>query len=180
MIILFETCTSKRMEKNKIINLDTENFIDLSSEILGAGKQIRVNASGNSMYPMIREGDLLLIQPIMEVCVRLGEVILLKKSNVRLLAHRVIKKIRRRGSICYVTQGDHTSINDGCIPLADILGVVKSIERDGRIINSSNLIYKMLGKFMVFYLRTDPNKRRLLNKLSHLLKKLPLLSRYLC
>lgn len=167
------------MEKIKIINLDTENFIDLSSEILGGGTHIRVNASGNSMYPMIREGDLLVIQPIKDAHVRLGEVILFKKSNVRLLAHRVIKKTNRGGSSCYFTQGDHTFVKDGCIPFADILGYVKSIERGGRKINSSNLIYKMLGKFMVLYLRTDPKKRRLLNRLSYLLRKLPLLRRYL-
>jgi hypothetical protein len=51
-------------------------FADVSTELLRSGQGIRFRAPGRSMYPTIKEGETITVQPVAPSVVRRGDIIL--------------------------------------------------------------------------------------------------------
>jgi len=87
--------------------------------LLAAGHGAQFRASGDSMYPTIRDGDELRVVPCEAAALRRGDVIL---TNARrgLTAHRVV----RTAGPEIVTRGDNAIRCDDPIALNDVLGRV--------------------------------------------------------
>ena len=67
--------------------------------LLSEGKTIRIKAHGYSMYPCIKPGSLILIEPINVKGLPVpGEIIAIKREN-GLIVHRLTKIIIKNG--CY-------------------------------------------------------------------------------
>jgi ribosomal protein S18 acetylase RimI-like enzyme len=130
------------------MNCPKLDFEQLSKEILvEKGLCLRFQAKGWSMFPAIREGDILNIEPVKDKEISLGEVIFYQASAERIAAHRVIKKFFRQEKLILVAKGDsHTGRGEEVI-LEDVLGKVKLIERNGRKINLNRDIHKWIGIF---------------------------------
>jgi signal peptidase I len=115
--------------------VDRAEFGALAAEILEKGNALRFRASGSSMSPFIRNGDVLVIQPIASQAVRRGDVVLCRAGDGRMLAHRVTRLFQQAGGTVLVTQGDALFYPDGSIPYDEVLGRVTTVERNGRRIN---------------------------------------------
>lgn len=83
-------------------------FEGLSREILLNKKCcIRFQAKGESMYPVIREGDFLIVEPINGKEARLGDIIFYHNSSGRINIHRIIKRIYQDDELAFITKGDN-------------------------------------------------------------------------
>jgi signal peptidase I len=85
--------------------LSEGSFQVLSSEMLGQGHGVCCRTLGSSMFPLIRTGSLLQVQPLEMGQPRPGDVILFQ-SGEALVAHRLIRKEPRQGNPVLITRGD--------------------------------------------------------------------------
>lgn len=111
----------------------TEIFIDLSSELLWGGYGVRFRPKGASMYPAIRDGEAVTVEPVEPSGVRRGDIILYKTGSGSVIAHRVVEVNKSGGKIgSFILRGDASETCDLPITPGQILGRVVSVERGGR------------------------------------------------
>src|SRR5664280_1638843 len=85
---------------------------DLGLTLLSEGKTIRIKAHGFSMYPCIKPGSLLLIEPInIKGVPRPGEIIAIKRET-GLIVHRLSGIIIKNGVSFYIARGDSNAYPD--------------------------------------------------------------------
>ena len=75
-------------------------------------KQYSIVVHGNSMSPVIRDGQVLLIEPIAFDAIQKGDVILYKKCPDHLTLHRVVSFVSFQGQKVVQTRGDNNMEND--------------------------------------------------------------------
>jgi phage repressor protein C with HTH and peptisase S24 domain len=93
-------------------------------DLLARGHAVQFRARGDSMHPVIRDNDLLHVEPARHF-VR-GDVVLVLAER-GLTAHRVVS---RRGTTI-VTRGDNAPAVDDPCEAVRVLGKVTSVDRDG-------------------------------------------------
>ena len=85
---------------------------DIGLTLLSEGKTIRIKAHGYSMYPCIKPGSLILIEPLnIKGLPRPGEIIAIKREN-GLIVHRLSKIISKNGVTCFIARGDSNAYAD--------------------------------------------------------------------
>lgn len=103
-------------------------FAELMEAVLERNVPFRFTASGSSMSPLIRDGDILTISPV-SLRLRRGDVVpFINPSSNQLMVHRILD-VSREG---YLIKGDNNSIPDGRIPASRIIGQVVRVEQGGR------------------------------------------------
>lgn len=152
-------------------------FGELSRELLRMGKSIRFQARGVSMRPLVRDGDILLVEPLGQGPIRLGEVLLLcSAGSERLVAHRVVQRQIKHGRIIYLVQGDQVTQPDGWMEQKQILGRVSLVERDGVELDLEKPVMKALGKYAALRSRLGLGRLRLPNFGAKIARHLPFIS----
>ena len=90
---------------------------------------LRTMVRGLSMYPFIRDRDVLTIVPLERRRLQAGEIVAFAlPDRDRLAIHRVIAK----GKGGWLLRGDNRLASDGIIPQENIIGAVTCIERKGK------------------------------------------------
>ena len=115
-------------------------------ELLAAGHGARFRAEGDSMHPVIRDGDYVRVVPCAASELRRGDIILAATAR-GLTAHRIVR-ISRRGII---TRGDNSLRSDPPVEVADVLGRIDEVEeitRDSRSLDRSVKIIRFAGAFI--------------------------------
>ena len=104
---------------------------DISLSLLAEGKTIRIKAHGYSMYPCIKPGSLLLIEPLsVKGMPRPGEIIAIKREN-GMIVHRLSKIITRNGVTSYIARGDSNATADNPVKIDKIIGRIVRAETTG-------------------------------------------------
>ena len=93
---------------------------------------MRFRAHGGSMYPFVRDGDVVEVKPVQAWAVGLGDVVLCGYGDDRLVVHRVIDVSKDNGRVALVIKGDSARQADKPVCLDQVLGQVIAIERGGR------------------------------------------------
>lgn len=109
--------------------LSGESLAGLMRAVLDKGKPFRFEARGTSMYPFIRDGDVVTVAPLAGQDPRPGDVAAFVQpgtSGVRV--HRIVKVEAGR----YFPKGDNALDVDGALARDMILGLVVRLERGGR------------------------------------------------
>ena len=120
---------SHLIEKEGELSLSETTLVELLQEVLSKGAPFRFRAKGFSMYPFIKDGDVITVSPLRRTSLSLGDVVaFIPPRTEKLTIHRVIGK---KGNSCLI-RGDNTSQNDGLIHETNILGYVTRVERDGK------------------------------------------------
>jgi hypothetical protein len=138
---------------NPVSLTSSDLFRDLGTELLRQGKRIRFHAPGRSMYPTIKENEVITVEPIEPSSINVGHIILYRQDR-SVVAHRVARIIKTEPLPPCSLDVEHPS-NNGC-PLSlvprhsfllrddtwgkqyvlvtgeQILGKVASVERNGR------------------------------------------------
>lgn len=121
-----------------------EEFLSLLGEISDKAKYIRMQAKGGSMYPFIKSGEWVKLEPVSNCHnIKKGEMILFFKDG-NIYAHRVVKK--REASV--IAKGDLSFGNEGDIPINDVLARIVSVQRNGRDILLNSGLNRFIGIFM--------------------------------
>lgn len=127
--------------ENANLRISHKDFLGITEEILDSGKQFRFRASGTSMSPFIKDKDTVIIMPAKD-SIGIGDVVLLKTTDERLLLHRVIKK-QKYGVI---TIGDAAYVDDGFTSYKNILGRVDRVMDNGYNFHLRNPFKYLIGR----------------------------------
>jgi hypothetical protein len=97
--------------------------------VLAQGAPFTLRASGSSMFPFIRDGDLVTLSPAQGWTPRRGDVVaFVGQAGRALLIHRIVGEQGER----YLLKGDATSGVDGWVCSEQILGFVSRVDRGGK------------------------------------------------
>jgi signal peptidase I len=99
--------------------------------LLSEGKTIRIKAHGYSMYPVIRPGSILLIEPLKLKGIPVnGEIVAVRREN-GLVVHRITKIIKKNGIDYYIARGDSNALEDNPVTINKIAGRIVRAETSG-------------------------------------------------
>jgi signal peptidase I len=134
---------------------------DMSLTLLGEGKTIRIKAHGYSMFPAIKPGSLILIEPLsLKGRPVPGEIVAIRREN-GLVVHRVKKRVVKNGTTWYIARGDSNAGTDEPVTIEKIVGrVVRSeptgenpIPADVRINTKPHHIYNRIRVIFIFIMK---------------------------
>jgi signal peptidase I len=104
---------------------------DMSLTLLSEGKTIRIKAHGYSMFPCIKPGSLIVIEPVSAKGIpRPGEIVAIKREQ-GIVVHRLSRIIKKNGITSYVARGDSNAYADNPVGLGKIVGRVVGAETTG-------------------------------------------------
>ncbi len=104
---------------------------DIGLTLLSEGKTIRIKAHGYSMYPSIKPGSLILIEPLnIKGTPRPGEIIAIRRES-GLIVHRLSKIISKNGVTCFIARGDSNAYADNPVKIDKIAGRIIRAESTG-------------------------------------------------
>lgn len=122
---------SIKAERGREVTLETPDFLEQARQLLSRSLPVELRMSGSSMRPAIEDGDIITVEPITEVPVRQGDIVLYHSRFDTAVIHRVVRVERSSSERAVVTRGDAASHNDGPVPIHRVLGRVKLVERAG-------------------------------------------------
>ena len=105
-------------------------FTTVIESLLARGCSVRFRASGGSMHPTIRAGDMLILAPIDPTVLRKGDVVLARQSG-RLVAHRIAEVTKSDAGTRMLLRGDALSACAPTVSADAVLAKVVAIERAG-------------------------------------------------
>lgn len=116
------------LKKEGELSLSGPALKELMQAVLCKHMPFRFRAKGFSMAPFIKDGDVLTVFPVLNSPPRLGDVAaFLHLVNGRLAIHRIVAQNK---SDCHL-KGDGIDAADGLVPRANIIGIVRKVERNG-------------------------------------------------
>lgn len=87
---------------------------------------VRLTVISNSMWPVLRTGDVVSVQPIEPAVIRMGEIVVMRRGT-DLITHRLIDS----NGEYWITRGDNAVFADAPMTRAACLGRVIAIEGAG-------------------------------------------------
>ena len=114
---------NKTRDDNKLVR-------DLGFSLLAEGTILKIKANGYSMYPSIKPGTTIFIEPLEDYSNLLpGEIIAWKRES-GFVVHRFVRSERRGNDIIYYTRGDSSKFEDKPVTRDQIAGKVVRIENE--------------------------------------------------
>ena len=99
--------------------------------LLSEGKTIRIKAHGYSMYPSIKPGSLVLIEPLRVKGPPVpGEIIAIEKGD-GLIIHRLTRIVVMNKATTYIARGDSNAFADNPVKINKIAGRIVGAETTG-------------------------------------------------
>jgi hypothetical protein len=118
-------------EPGGLLSLSGPALQDFLQAVLSREASLRFQARGFSMYPFIRDGDVITVSPWGGVQPRPGDVVAFcHPTTERLVVHRLLQKTAQG----FFLRGDNCPEADGLVPSASIWGRVTKVERNGRVL----------------------------------------------
>jgi signal peptidase I len=151
------------------IILKSNEIAELSSRIVLNGGSFCFKAHGWSMYPFIRDGDVLTIQPADPSALKPGDIIFYTTSDNRAVAHRIVGKKNRDNRIMLLLRGDSLFGSDGWIQAEQIIGQVISLERRQKVMRLNRGLLNWITKLWVSIHPIGPWSIRIAGKVKKLL-----------
>jgi signal peptidase I len=108
------------------------NFVkDIGLTLLAEGKTIRIKAHGYSMYPCIKPGSMILIEPLnVKGLPVAGEIVAIRRDD-GLIVHRLSRIITDKGVTTYIARGDSNAFADDPVKIDKIAGRIVRAETTG-------------------------------------------------
>jgi len=108
--------------------LERDDMMSLTREVVGAGGALHVRAPGGSMRPTIPGGALVRIGPLPNGGIRPGDVVLALTADGEPVLHRAVA-VRRDGIL---TRGDASINMDPPVPHERVIGVATHVRENGK------------------------------------------------
>jgi len=115
---------------------------DLGFSLLAEGKILKIKADGYSMYPTVKPGSVIYIEPLTEnMSPAPGEIIAWKRES-GFVVHRLVRIIRNGDKTIYFTRGDSCAYEDQPVTRDLIAGKVTMMEYRNEEIKGSQMVRK--------------------------------------
>jgi signal peptidase I len=139
------------MNKN---NLSHNILKEIGFSLLAEGKTIRIKAEGFSMYPNIKPGSVIFIEPYREGTGPVPGEIIAWKRDTGFVVHRLVKSYIQKHQKYFITRGDSIMAEDDPVLFDQIAGKVVKVENpEGKAIPADSFLNKKpnyrLNRFLV-------------------------------
>ena len=102
---------------------------------LSHGRSVQVVPRGNSMYPRIKEGDTIMIAPLLNYVLKKGDIVLCRINHNRFITHQIldinnqqlVTKVKTDDNDITYTIANQSGKIDGHVTLDAIYGIVTDI-----------------------------------------------------
>lgn len=121
---------------------------ELGFSLLAEGKTIRIRADGYSMFPAIKAGYIIYIEPVTDPSP--GDVIAWKRET-GFVVHRLVRVTNEENQVYYISRGDSCANEDQAVKKEQIAGKVIDIESTSG--KKKTIEKKKLSKFHYIYNR---------------------------
>lgn len=132
----------------RLLECQGTELYELGKDLVTSGISFRCEVRGWSMYPSIKDGDVVQIAPVRIGEIDVGEVVFFRSGD-RLLAHRVTGYVWNEQGVLLKARGDGFRQEDPPIDEADLLGRVEIVyrrqRRGWRAIRLDRGLHKYLG-----------------------------------
>jgi signal peptidase I len=146
---------------DKELNTDQAGFLELSQELLDRGALLRFQAHGSSMYPFIKNGDIIIVEQRNGSSVSRGDIIFYRRPDGSPTAHRLVEIKSRGNSIVLITKGDAMKYADPPVIDKHVMGRVITIEGQGKKLRLNGWPGRFFGRVTAWLARGRyPNQRR--------------------
>lgn len=126
--------------------MDERKANSIIQEFLANGVfTLKVNAAGNSMSPMIKDKDSLVIRAIASKELRLGDIVVFQGGR-RLCCHRLIMKYFRSSGYIFVTKSDRVFVTDKLFNEKKLIGKVSCIQKRRITLNLESIFWRMFNR----------------------------------
>ncbi len=144
---------------------DSKLFEDVIRELFGQGLSVRFQARGASMSPAIRDGDIVVVTPVIVSKLRKDDIVL-GKTNDGLRLHRIVFADHERD--LFITRGDCGQQNDPGLKGNQILGIarVKEVRIGRRAVRAK--VNSLSGQILCGAARGQRITRKALDRLMQL------------
>lgn len=129
------------------MKLKTSQLFNLTKDTNGRQQGFRLLAKGNSMFPALKNGDILTIKPIELNKLKPLDIVCCKFADERIVIHRIIKLLDS-SLPQYLIKGDYTFGKAEKVYGSDILGKLCLIERKGKITDLNRFYPKVLDHLL--------------------------------
>ena len=121
-------------------------FLKLSKDILEKGFSLRFQVRGASMYPFIKSGDTVEIEPKNISKINYADIILYSNYEGKIVIHRVVKKIKKNNETILATRGDFLPLSlREFVPSEKVLGKVVVIRKANRMFRIDRGFLRLLN-----------------------------------
>lgn len=122
--------------------LPNEIFFGISQEILQSKQKIRIVLKGDSMKPVLRDGDILTLKRLGKQNLFLGDIVL-AIWNDKFVLHRIV--LIKKNTVFLA--GDNNLIQIEKVNRQNVLAKVYQYSRAGKGFKELSAFHKMLGLF---------------------------------
>ncbi len=130
-------------------DIEPSVLTELIRQSLNQGKTAVLTVTSNSMSPLLRSGDQVLLQRTPLAQLRAGDVVTIT-AVADLLTHRFWGVAEENGAITLRTRGDRPLLDDPARSTADLLGRITARRRQGRELSLEKGVGKWLNRHLAF------------------------------
>ena len=149
---------SLKMSKNHLTHTVLK---EIGFTLLAEGKTIKVKADGFSMYPAIKPGSIIYIQPASNGIEPVPGDIIAWKRDSGLVVHRLVRILEKENKTFFITRGDSSASEDQPVIKDQIAGKVihiefpegKSVSPMRGLINQYNYLINRILVWMILRLK---------------------------
>jgi len=146
---------------------------EIGFRLLAEGKTICIRAQGFSMYPTVKPGSVIFIEPFEKGPELVPGEIIAWKKNKGFVVHRLVRFYEEGNNKFFVTRGDSSNIEDEAASSNSVAGrVIKIEDSEGKVIPADILFNKKpnytLNRFLVKIILQISRVKRIFHILSPL------------
>ncbi|MHB1055971.1 MAG: S24/S26 family peptidase [Thermoleophilia bacterium] len=130
---------------NKLVSISACELAQLADQVLKKGAKFRFHASGNSMHPLIKNGNAIQVSVCDFYLLKPGDIILARLRSGLVLVHRVIRVSETKDIRTLEIMGDNSLTSDGPVRADEYIGLVTAVERGGRMFDLRKSIVRYCG-----------------------------------
>ncbi|WLR49459.1 signal peptidase I [Halobacillus litoralis] len=134
------------------MSVDSPSRLVIAKVLISKGR-IDLPATGTSMYPLIREGDICRFVSLDYENLKKGDILLYQSDHGQLIAHRLIYK----SGDSYLCKGDSNLGNDDWVYSDQLIGKMLYVSKNHKIFYLNGL----LGKTWTWSILTFPSVSKL-------------------
>lgn len=114
--------------------IDRNEWAGIVAKIIRNRGSIDVTCYGITMFPLLREGNITTVVRVREEDLHIGDVCLFENAEGHMLMFRIIAIDNKQKPAAYIFRGDTCDQAEQPVPFSRIMGKLKVVHRDGRVI----------------------------------------------
>lgn len=148
--------------KTKKVKTSLESLLPILISMLEENIDVTLAVTGKSMYPLLtHKKDSVILTKCDKFNLKKGDIPLYKRNNGQYVLHRIVKVKGNSYDLC----GDDQYIIEKSLPKENIIAVVKTFERNGKLYSCGDFSYKIYWRLRIFSIPFRSILHRAWNKL---------------